>query len=41
MFGDLKIKEEEGYNPEVDKVLTGNLNEDNMNIIVETIFRKA
>jgi hypothetical protein len=40
MFGDLKAKDEEGYDPTKD-LLTEALNEDNMSIVVETIFRKA
>ena len=41
MFGDLKHAGEEGYDPEIHKPLTLQLSDDNMNIIVETIFRKA
>jgi hypothetical protein len=41
MFGDMKLPDEEGYNPETDKHSEGSLNEDNLNVIVETIFRKA
>lgn len=41
MFGDLKYPEEPEFNPDVDKPLTEQLNEKNMNIVVETIFRKA
>jgi hypothetical protein len=40
MFGDLKFKTEEGYDAAKD-TLTAELNEDNMNLVVETIFRKA
>lgn len=40
MFGDLKASNEEGYDPAKD-LLTEALNEDNMNLVVETIFRKA
>jgi hypothetical protein len=41
IFGDLKFKDEEGYDPNKHALLAGQLNEDNMNITVETIFRKA
>lgn len=40
MFGDLKFKGEEGFDQNKD-VLTQDLNEENMNLVVETIFRKA
>ena len=39
MFGDLKTKDEEGYDAEYASKVQ--LNEENMNIIVDTIFRKA
>jgi hypothetical protein len=41
MFEDLKFEGEAGYDPEKDTKLTETLNEDNMAIIVQTIFRKA
>ncbi len=41
IFGDLKLKDEEGYDAKNPQLLTEKLNEDNMNITVETIFRKA
>lgn len=42
MFGELKSPEEAGYNGELHPVLSDeNLTEENMNMIVETIFRKA
>ena len=40
MFGDLKHKGEEGYNPEQD-VAAQEMNEENMNKVVERIFEKA
>lgn len=41
MFDDLKYKDEEGYNPDVHKVLSTNLNQENMQMVVQTVFRKA
>lgn len=41
MFGDRRLPNEEGFNEEVDKLAEGSLSEENMSIIVETIFRKA
>jgi hypothetical protein len=41
MFGDRKLPHEEGYNVDVDKLAEGTLSDENMNIVVETIFRKA
>lgn len=41
MFGDLKAPGEEGFDPATDVPMTENLNEENMRIVVETIFRKA
>jgi MIF4G domain len=41
MFGERKLPNEEGFDPEADKLTEGSLSDENMNIIVETIFRKA
>jgi hypothetical protein len=41
MFGELMMPNEEGYDPEKDAPMTENLNADNMNMIVQTVFRKA
>ena len=42
MFGDLKAEKEEGYSKELHPALTDqNLSEENLQIVVETIFRKA
>ena len=41
MFGERRLQTEEGYNPETDMLTEGSLSDENMNIIVETIFRKA
>jgi len=41
MFGDLRIPGEEGHDSVKDAPMTENLNADNMNMIVSTIFRKA
>lgn len=40
MFGERKTKEEEGYDEANDK-LNEQVNEENMKVVVETIFRKA
>jgi len=40
LFGDLKLKDEKGYNPEND-ILKEQLNKTNMKIIVDRIFNKA
>jgi len=40
MFGVRKTKDEEGYD-EVNDKLEESVNEDNMKLVVETIFRKA
>jgi len=41
MFGDLKASDEPGYNKEEDKLHEENINKDQMDLIVKTIFRKA
>jgi len=42
MFGELKAPNEDGYNKELHPVLTDeNLSEENLQLVVETIFRKA
>lgn len=41
MFGDLKGPTDEGFDPAKDIPMTENLNPENMNTIVSTIFRKA
>ena len=41
IFGDMKVSGELGFNELENKLLTEQLNEDNMNLTVETIFRKA
>lgn len=41
MFEGLKYPGEEGYDPAVHKPLSSNLNQDNMNTVVQTVFRKA
>lgn len=41
MFGDLKAKDEPGYDETRDLLSAEQLNEENMNLVVETIFRKA
>lgn len=40
MFGERKTKEEIGYDESTDQ-LKEQINEDNMKVVVETIFRKA
>jgi hypothetical protein len=40
MFANLKHQGEEGYDQSADK-LTESLNEENMEVVVQTIFRKA
>lgn len=41
MFGDHKLPEEEGYNESVDTLTEDNISNENLQIIVETVFRKA
>lgn len=41
MFGDHKLPEEEGYNESEDTLTEDKVNNENLQIIVETIFRKA
>lgn len=41
MFGDHKLPEEEGYQESVDTLNEDNINNENLQIIVETVFRKA
>jgi hypothetical protein len=41
MFGDHKLPEEEGYNESVDTLTEDKISNQNLQIIVETIFRKA
>lgn len=41
MFPGLKIPGEEGYDPTKDIITESSLNQENLNIVVETIFRKA
>ena len=41
MFGDLKLPEEQGYNEIVDTLSEDKVINDNLQIIVETVFRKA
>lgn len=41
MFGDHKLPEEEGYNESEDTLTEDKVNNANLQIIVETIFRKA
>lgn len=42
MFGELKTQNEEGYDKDLHPTLTDeNLSEENLQMVVETIFRKA
>jgi hypothetical protein len=41
MFGDVKHKNESGYNAEIDLPIQGILNAESMKTVVESIFRKA
>jgi MIF4G domain len=41
MFGEHKLSNEEGYDPEVDTLTDAKVSDENLQIIVETIFRKA
>ena len=41
MFGEHKLSTEQGYDPEVDTLIDAQLSDENLQIIVETIFRKA
>jgi hypothetical protein len=41
MFGDHKLPEEEGYNESVDTLSEDKVSNENLQIIVETVFRKA
>lgn len=41
MFGDHKLPDEEGYNEEIDTLTDDKVSTENLQIIVETIFRKA
>jgi hypothetical protein len=41
MFGDLKTPDEEGFNLELNQETIKNMSSENLEIIVETIFRKA
>jgi len=41
MFEDQKHKDEAGYDPEIHKILESNLNQENMTMVVQTVFRKA
>jgi hypothetical protein len=41
MFGDHKLPEEEGYNESVDTLTEDKVSNENLQIIVETVFRKA
>mmetsp|Transcript_40685 Transcript_40685/g.29314 ORF Transcript_40685/g.29314 Transcript_40685/m.29314 type:complete len:105 (+) Transcript_40685:1551-1865(+) len=41
MFGDLKASDEDGFDKAKDLLKEENINKDQMNLIVRTIFRKA
>ena len=41
LFGDLRLRQESGFKPEVDTLNDSMLNQDNLNLIVERIFNKA
>ena len=41
MFGEHKLPTEQGYDPEVDTLTDNQMNEENVQNIVETIFKKA
>jgi hypothetical protein len=41
MFGDFKKPDEEGYDKEKDTLKEDAMSDENMTLVVETIFRKA